>query len=231
MNALPSSFSSVIPSWMTEAYGRPSADEAMRWLMSAICQQLGAEACVVLRVNGTGTHGAVAWSHGAAVQTLSRDLYPLGGSTLERTLTAADPWALDTAMVPADPWLSNRGIQGGAMVALQQGPVNFGSLGVYYTRDGVDLADAISLLAEMRLVMWPLLCWQLLGGRGGFAAGDTPTSAIHRANNILTNIVLLTDLALGMPCGQEDEHMRLLLQRIATEGVRCADVLRELDAD
>lgn len=216
---------------MSEAYGRPSADEAMRWLLAAICQQLGAEACVVLRVNGTGTHGAVAWSHGQPVQTLSRDLYPLGGSTLERTLTVPDPWALDAEMLPRDPWLSNRGILGGAMVALQQGPVHFGSLGVYYTRDGVDLADAITLLAEMRMVMWPLLCWQLLGGFAAAATGNTPTSAVHRANNILTNIVLLTDLALGMPCGQQDEHMKLVLQRIATESVRCADVLRELGED
>jgi hypothetical protein len=51
---------------------------------------------------------------------------------------------------------------------------------------------------------------------------------VHRANNILSNIVLMTDLALSMASAETDEPLRMLLDRIASESVRCADVLRDI---
>lgn len=231
MSVPPSSFTSAIPGWMSEAYGHPSAAEAMQWLLAMICQQLGAEACIVLRINDTGTHGAAAWTHGTSMQSVSRELFPLHGSASEHALSAPSPVALELALLGADPWLANRGITGGAMVALQQGPVRFGSLGVYFTHDNVDVAETLSVLAEVRLMLWPLLCWLILGMERGTTehghTGDAP-GTVHRANNILSNIVLLTDLALDMPCAKQDESMHVLLERIAAESVRCASVLREL---
>lgn len=230
MSVPPSRFSSIIPNWMSEAYGHPSPAEAMQWLLAMMCQQLGAESCLVVRVNGAGTHGAVAWSHGASMQALSRELYPLLGSATAHVLSSPTPLPVELPSLGGDPWLANRGITGGAMVALQQGPVRFGSLGVYYTQEQVDVEDALALLAEIRLLLWPLLCWQMLGAEMELAPTRRPDArtAVHRANNILSNIVLLTDLARTLPCGQEDEQMRQVLERIAAEGVRCADVLREL---
>lgn len=229
MNVLPSSFSNAIPGWMGEAFGRPSAAEAMQWLLSTICQQLGAEACLVVRINGAGTHGAVASLYGQALQALPRQLHPLSGSAFEHVLTASAPVALEATSLGQDTWLGNLGITGGAMVALQQGPVKYGSLGVYFTHDA-DVSETLALLAEIRLLLWPLLCWQMLGADMdlGDSAPHAATSSIHRANNILSNIVLLTDLALDMPCGREDERMHSVLQRIAGESVRCAEVLREI---
>ena len=230
MNVSPSSFSSAIPGWMGEAFGRPSAAEAMQWLLETICQQLGAEACLVLRINGAGTHGSVSSSYGPSVQTLSRDLYPLGGSAVEHVLAAPAPLALERTMWGSDPWLGNLGIAGGAMVALQQGPVRFGSLGVYFMHDA-DVTETLALLSEIRMLLWPLLCWQMLGTELSNAESSRGSAmeTVHRANNILSNIVLLTDLALDTPCGREDERLRGVLQRIAGESVRCADVLREID--
>ena len=230
MNASPSSFSSAIPGWIGEAFGRPSATEAMQWLLSTIGQQVGADVCLVLRLNGAGTHGSLASSYGASAQALARDLYPLGGSTIEHIFGAPAPVTLERTMLSGDPWLAQLGIAGGAAVALQQGPVKFGSLGVYFTHDDVDVTDTIALLAEIRMLMWPLLCWQMLGGDGHVGDGGSSGAmgAVHRANNILSNIVLLTDLALDTPCGRDDEHLRTLLLRMASESVRCADVLREI---
>jgi|GEM_PF-1868622 len=230
MNASPSSFSNAIPGWMGEAFGRPTAAEAMQWLLETICQQLGAEACLVVRINGAGTHGSVASSYGQSLQTLPRMPHPLGGSALEHVLAAPAPIALEMASLGTDTWFANLGITGGAMVALQQGPVKFGSLGVYFMHDNADITDTLALLAEIRMLLWPLLCWQILGAEVN-DNDDTHHAAmatVHRANNILSNIVLLTDLALDMPCGREDERMRTVLQRIAGESVRCADVLREI---
>ncbi len=235
MNAPSPSFSSVIPQWMSEAYGRPSADDAMRWLLATICQHLGAEACLVFRLNRTGTHGTAAWTHGPpAVQSLPRDLYPLAGSELERTLAAQTPLPFEPTLVAKDPWLGNLGITNGATVALQQGPIRFGSMGVYFLRQEANGTDALALLTEIRTVIWPLLCWQIMSAAADEMANAqrdaSVVSAVHRANNILANIVLLTDLAMSEPCGKNDPAMRQLLQRIAAEGARCADVLREIDA-
>lgn len=226
MNASSSSFSSAIPGWIGEAFGRPSATEAMQWLLATIGQQVGADVCLVLRLNGAGTHGSLASSYGPSAQALSRDLYPLGGSTIEHIFSAPAPVALERSMFSRDPWLAKLGIAGGAAVALQQGPMKFGSLGVYFTHDDVDVSDTIALLTEIRMLMWPLLCWQILGAENG--TSSAAMGAVHRANNILSNIVLLTDLALDTPCGRDDEHLRTLLLRMASEGVRCADVLREI---
>lgn len=229
MNASPSSFSSAIPGWIGEAFGRPSATEAMQWLLATIGQQVGADVCLVLRLNGAGTHGSLASSYGPSAQSLSRDLYPLGGSSIEQVFSAPTPLALERAMLSSDPWLAHLGIAGGATVALQQGPMKFGSLGVYFTHDDVDVTDTIALLSELRMLIWPLLCWEMLGGDGGASTTSSAAlGAIHRANNILSNIVLMTDLALDTPCGREDEHLRALLLRMASESVRCADVLREI---
>ena len=231
MNTSPSSFSSAIPGWIGEAFGRPSATEAMQWLLATIGQQVGADVCLVLRINGAGTHGSLASSYGPSAQSLSRDLYPLGGSTIEQVFSAPTPVALERSTLNRDPWLAHLGIAGGATVALQQGPMRFGSLGVYFTHDDVDVTDTIALLAEIRLLMWPLLCWQILGGDGVATPGASSAAmgAVHRANNILSNIVLLTDLALDTPCGRDDEHLHALLLRMASESVRCADVLREIN--
>ena len=226
MNVSPSSFSSAIPGWIGEAFGRPSATEAMQWLLATIGQQVGADVCLVLRINGAGTHGSLASSYGPSAQTLSRDLYPLGGSTIEHLFSAPAPVALERTLLSRDPWLGQLGIAGGATVALQQGPMKFGSLGVYFTHDDIDVTDTIALLTEIRMLMWPLLCWQMLGADSG--ASSAAMGAVHRANNILSNIVLLTDLALDTPCGRNDEQLRALLLRMASEGVRCADVLREI---
>ncbi len=233
MNAVPSSFSSVIPKWMSEAYGRPSADDAMRWLLATICEHLGAEVCLVFRLNRTGTHGNAAWTHGPpAVQSLPRDLFPLAGSELERTLAAQAPLPFEPTLIAKDPWLGNLGIASGATVALQQGPIRFGSMGIYYLRQDAIGTDALTLLMELRSMIWPLLCWQIMSTAANDALNPdrdaASMAAIHRANNILANIVLLTDLAMGQPCGQEPA-MRPLLQRIADESARCADVLREID--
>jgi len=229
MSVPPSRFSSIIPSWMSEAYGRPSPAEGMQWLLAAMCQQLGADACLVVRVNGAGTHGAVAWSHGASMDALSHELLPLGSSATAHILASPTPLPVQLTSLAGDPWLADRGIIGGAMVALQQGPVRFGSLGLYFTREDAELDEALALLAEIRLLLWPLLCWQMLGAEMELARSPQPgaPSAVHRANNILSNIVLLTDLALAMPSALGDEGLRLVLQRIASEGVRCADVLRD----
>lgn len=229
MNVSPSSFTNAIPGWMGEAFGRPSAADAMQWLLSTICQQLGAEACLMVRFNVAGTHGSVASSYGQSLQALPRDLHPLGGSAFEHVLAASAPMALEAAALGQDTWLANLGITGGAMVALQQGPVKFGSLGVYFTHDA-DVSETLALLAELSLVIWPLLCWQMLSADMAVAK-TTPhpaTDSVHRANNILSNIVLLTDLALDIPCCRDDERMHGVLKRIAGESVRCADVLREI---
>lgn len=228
MNASPSSFSNAIPGWMGEAFGQPSATEAMQWLLATICQQVGAEACLVVRINGAGTHGSVSSFYGQSLQTLPRVPHPLGGSAFERALAATAPFALEATSLGSDTWLANRGITGGAMVPLQQGPVKFGSLGVCFMHDA-DISETLTLLAELRMLIWPLLCWQMLGTE--MNSGDShqaATASVHRANNILSNIVLLTDLALDSPCGRDDERLRSVLQRIAGESVRCADVLREI---
>jgi len=229
MNVSPSSFSNAIPGWMGEAFGRPSAAEALQWLLATICQQLGAEACLVVRINGAGTHGSVASFHGQSLQTLPRVAHPLGGSAFERVLAAPAPFALEAASLGSDSWLGNRGIAAGAMVGLQQGPVKFGSLGVYFMHEA-DVTETLALLAELRMLIWPLLCWQMMAAQ--IQADEdqhrAAMASVHRANNILSNIVLLTDLALDSPCGRDDERLRGVLTRIASESVRCADVLREL---
>lgn len=233
MNVAPASYSTVIPRWMSEAYGLPTADQAMDWLLATICQHLDAEACLVLRLNTAGTHGAAAWLHGPAAQSIPRDSYPLTGSTLERSLQSPIPLHAEASLLASDPWLSNRGITNGAMVALQQGPVRFGSIGVYFTHEPTLPDDAFNLLGEMQGLIWPLLCWQMMGALAGAEATSaqfaSSRDAVHRANNILSNVVLLSDLALSLPCGRDSVEMSELLRRIAAESVRCADVLRHLD--
>jgi len=227
-----SRYGNVVPRWMSEAYGLPTADQAMDWLLATICETLGAEACFILRLNSAGTHGAAAWVHGPAAQSMPRDPYPLTGSALENILQSPLPLHAEPAQLASDPWLANRGFTGGAMVALQQGPVRFGSLGVYFTHEEPSTIEAIDLLGEMRVLIWPLLCWGMMGAAAGVEAASAQVAslgnAVHRANNILSNIVLLTDLASSLPCGQDSAEMTQVLQRIASESVRCADVLREL---
>lgn len=217
---------------MSEAYGHASANEAMQWLLAAMCRELGAEACLVLRLNGAGTEGVANWLHGEPMQALSRSYCPVAGSELERTLTADDPLPFELTTVARDPWLANLGISAGAMVALRQGPVRFGSLGICYTHAEVDAASALAVLAEIRTVIWPLLCWQMLGSLSEMERlaqhMATCSSVLHQANNILSNIVLLSDTAAGLPNVRQDPALTELMHRFASESMRCAEILREL---
>lgn len=223
-----------LATWMTQASEAACPHRAVQQLLDLFCEHVGADLCIIVKIDTTQGDGAIHWRSPAATGATDSALASVAHSLTERVIVSGVPGTWKHGQTLSDPWRGDESLRHGVIAPLMRGEHVYGSLGVYF-RMGESASHAcIDQVNRIAGVIWPFLRWDSVDGHGQ-TVPSAPLAAnratwAHQLNNVLGTIVLHADLALSLH-KQPGDQVSHLLEQICAETIRCAQVVQQFGSE